>query len=83
MTDSGGRKQRTDEIAVETQIVILAMIYLPGFSDFLVFRLTCEGPASATVCAGSARGVRIRCPTRSKAKMQALTYIECIGCLGN
>jgi hypothetical protein len=25
-----------------------------AFSDFLVFRLTCEGPASATVCAGSA-----------------------------
>jgi hypothetical protein len=27
---------------------------LPGVSDFLLVRLTCEGPASATVCAGSA-----------------------------
>ena len=44
----------TDEIAVETHIVILAMMYLPAFSDFLVFRLTCVGPVSATVCAGSA-----------------------------
>ena len=44
----------TDEIAVETHIVILAMMYLPAFSDFLVFRLTCVGPASAGVCAGSA-----------------------------
>ena len=44
----------TNEIAVETRIEILAMMYLPAFSDFLVFRLTCEGPASATVCAGSA-----------------------------
>ena len=44
----------TDEIAVETHIVILAMMYLPAFSDFLVFRLTFVGPASAGVCAGSA-----------------------------
>jgi hypothetical protein len=44
----------TDKIALETHIVILAMMYLPAFSDFLVFRLTCVGPASASVCAGSA-----------------------------
>ena len=43
----------TDEIAVETHIVILAMMYLPAFSDFLVFRLRCVGPASASVSAGS------------------------------
>lgn len=43
-----------DEIAVETHIVILAMMYLPALSDFLVSRLTCMGPASAAVCAGSA-----------------------------
>jgi len=53
------------------------------FSDFLVVRLTCEGPASATVRAGSAWCVRIRCPISSKAQMQALAYVECIGCLGS
>lgn len=54
MIDCGGGKWRTDEIAVETHIVILAMMYLAGFSDFLAFRLTCVGPASADICAGSA-----------------------------
>ena len=44
----------TEEIAVETHIVILAMTYLPAFSDFLVFLITCAGPASASRCAGSA-----------------------------
>ena len=53
MIDCGGRKWWDGRIAVETHIVILAMMYLAGFSDFLVFRLTCVGPASATVCAGN------------------------------
>ena len=44
----------TDEIAVETHIVILAVMYSQAFSDLFVVRLTCMGPASASVCAGSA-----------------------------
>ncbi len=40
---------KTQNETVESHIVLGR-----GFSDFLVFRLTCEGPVSATVCAGSA-----------------------------
>jgi hypothetical protein len=82
---SDGRLRRK-EIAgraknvVETHIVTFVMISLGAFSDFFVFRLTGEGPTAATVCAGSAWGVRIRSPISSKAQMQALAYVECIGC---
>lgn len=54
VTDAAPGTSGTDKIAVETHIVILAMIHLPGFSDFFVFRLTHQRPASATVCTGSA-----------------------------
>jgi len=40
---------KTQDETVESHIVLGR-----GFSDFLVFRLTYEGPASTTVCAGSA-----------------------------
>ena len=56
---SDGRLRRKEisrraKNVVETHIVTFVMISLAAFSDFFVFRLTCEGPASATVCAGSA-----------------------------
>lgn len=44
----------TDELIVETDIVILVMMSWAAFSDFFVFLLTCKGLASATVCTGSA-----------------------------
>lgn len=71
---------RTDEITAETHIVIFVMMSWAAFSDFLVFLLTCKGLASATVCTGSAWRVSIRCPISSKAQMQALAYVECVGC---
>jgi len=66
----------------ENHIMIRANEVLPSVSDFLVFRLRCGGPASTIVVRQTSR-VRIRCPALSKAKMKALTYVECIGCLGN
>lgn len=74
-----GGKQR-DGCRENRNEIVENSIVLTGSSDSLVFRLMCEGPASATVCAGSARRVRIRCPISSKAQIQALACVECIGC---
>ena len=52
--DGGAGNNGRDAAKTQNETVENHIVLGRGFSDFLVFRLTCEGPASATVCAGSA-----------------------------
>ena len=58
--DEADDRLRRQEIAERTKSpwkltsVIFVMMTWTALSDFLVFWLTCEGPASATVCAAQA-----------------------------
>src|SRR5271165_1680714 len=52
--DGGAGNNGTDAAKTQNETVESHIAVGRGVSDFLVFRMTCEGPASATVCAGSA-----------------------------
>src|SRR5271165_1834127 len=52
--DGGAGNYGTDAAKTQDETVESHIVLGRGFSDFLVFRLTYEGPASTSVCAGSA-----------------------------
>ena len=53
MIDGGAGHSATGAAKLRTKSCEVTS-WLPGGSDSLVFRLTCEHPAAATACAGSA-----------------------------